>query len=154
MWAKKFKIPMNDGMPANFPVNTLPIMRQLAALRELDGDGRDQHRLTATLDVLYHEFWVNHRATHEPDTLREILIQIIGEDERSRVAEAAQKEGKLALLRNTDEAFAKGGFGLPWMVCTNEKGQTEGFFGVDHLGLVTRFLGLERPNTSGWKSML
>jgi hypothetical protein len=62
--------------------------------------------------------------------------------------------GKKALLENTDKAFAEGAFGLPWMVCTNSKGQKEGFWGVDHLGQVIHFLGLEKPEGRGWKAVL
>jgi hypothetical protein len=40
------------------------------------------------------------------------------------------------------------------MVCTNTDGKTEGFWGVDHLGQVADFLGLERPQMGGWKAML
>jgi hypothetical protein len=48
------------------------------------------------------------------------------------------------------------------MVCTNAAGETEGFFGVDHLGRVAQFLGLERPEGAaaagkgekGWRAVL
>jgi hypothetical protein len=70
------------------------------------------------------------------------------------LADAATK-GKATLLKNTDDAFAVGAFGLPWFVCTNAKGETEGFWGVDHFGQVARFLDLPNPgNTPGWKSVL
>lgn len=62
--------------------------------------------------------------------------------------------GKQALKANTDQAFADGAFGLPYMVCTNATGQTEGFWGVDHMGQVLRFMGLERPREGGWKALL
>jgi 2-hydroxychromene-2-carboxylate isomerase len=62
--------------------------------------------------------------------------------------------GKKQLLENTDRAFAEGAFGLPWMTCVNSAGQTEGFWGVDHLGQVAHFLGLEKPKHGGWKSVL
>lgn len=58
------------------------------------------------------------------------------------------------LLENTDKAFDDGAFGLPWFSCTNSEGQQEGFWGVDHLGQVTTFLGLEKPKAGGWKAML
>jgi hypothetical protein len=44
------------------------------------------------------------------------------------------------------------------MVCTNTMGETEGFWGVDHLGVVAHFLGLDlsklRNESVGWKSVL
>lgn len=70
------------------------------------------------------------------------------------LAEATTK-GKATLTKNTDHAFAAGAFGLPWMVCTNTKGETEGFWGVDHFGQVAQFLDLPKPRTSGgWKLVL
>ena len=70
------------------------------------------------------------------------------------VMEMAGKEGKEVLAKNTDMAFADGAFGLPWLVATNSKGETEGFWGVDHLGQVADYLGLEKPKRGGWKALL
>lgn len=70
------------------------------------------------------------------------------------MAEAATK-GKKQLIENTDRAFAEGAFGLPWMVCENSEGKKEGFWGVDHLGQVVEFLGLDRTKGGkGWKAVL
>ena len=66
----------------------------------------------------------------------------------------AAKEGKALLLENTDKALADGAFGLPWFACTNSKGEKESFWGVDHLGQVTHFLGLDKPQTGGWQALL
>lgn len=63
-------------------------------------------------------------------------------------------EGKKVLGENTDKALADGAFGLPWFVCVNEKGEKEGFWGVDHIGQVCVFLGLEKPKQGGWKAVL
>lgn len=68
--------------------------------------------------------------------------------------EIAGKEGKKKLAENTDEAFGKGAFGLPWLLCTNGAGQDEAFWGVDHLGQVVQHLGLTMPQRKGWKSLL
>jgi 2-hydroxychromene-2-carboxylate isomerase len=70
------------------------------------------------------------------------------------VLDAAGKDGKMMLTENTEKAFASGAFGLPWMLCANNNGQTEGFWGVDHLGQVANFLSLERPSRARWKSVL
>lgn len=64
------------------------------------------------------------------------------------------KEGKETLLKNTDMAFADGAFGLPWFVVENRVGEKDTFWGVDHLGLVLRHLGLENPKSGGWKALL
>ncbi len=146
-------MPIKKELPDNFPPMTLGIMRQLAALDEADGRGRQQ-RLVQALDALFHDFWVEHRETHKPEVLGSLLGKVLGSDAAATVAAEASGTGKAALLRNTDEAFAAGAFGLPWMVCTNAAGQTESFWGVDHLGQVATFLGLKRPEAGGWKALL
>jgi 2-hydroxychromene-2-carboxylate isomerase len=188
-WTAAFNIPMNPSTPANFPPRTLGIMRQLAVLDSLDSspsssspsststsalssEGHPQQRLIAALDALFPAFWVDHLETHQPDTLRKVLISAFTDNNSSSGTaqdEAAAKladklaelsntqQGKDLLIRNTDRAFADGAFGLPWMVCTNSRGETEGFWGVDHLAQVAAFLGLERPGEGGnwgWKSVL
>lgn len=60
------------------------------------------------------------------------------------VAENWNEEGKKLLVENTEKADkVEQAFGLPWFVCENAKGEKEGFWGVDHLGCVVRFMGLE-----------
>lgn len=86
-WASLLNVPMKQQKPSNFPPRTLPIMRTLAALRELDGG---QH------DRLVCRGW-----------------------------------------------FARG-----------QTGQSESFWGVDHPGQVTHFLGSENPGTPRWKVLL
>jgi 2-hydroxychromene-2-carboxylate isomerase len=68
----------------------------------------------------------------------------------------AETVGKAKLKENTDQAFEQGAFGLPWMVCerAGDCGRTEGFWGVDHLGQVASFLGLERPGEGAWRAVL
>lgn len=61
---------------------------------------------------------------------------------------------KALLISNTDQAFNSGAFGLPWFECTNSKGETEGFWGVDHLGQVADFLGLDRNQDQGFRAVL
>ncbi len=68
--------------------------------------------------------------------------------------EMVGKEGKEVLAKNTDQALADGAFGLPYFVATNAKGETESFWGIDHLAQVTEHLNLEKPKTGGWKAVL
>lgn len=63
-------------------------------------------------------------------------------------------EVKALLATNTDRSFKSGAFGLPWFECTNSKGETEGFWGVDHLGQVADFLGLTRALEKGFRAAL
>ncbi|KAK8029536.1 2-hydroxychromene-2-carboxylate isomerase [Apiospora rasikravindrae] len=82
-----------------------------------------------------------------------ILTEVLGEESTKEALAYGGTVGKSTLKANTDKAFEDGAFGLPWMVCTNSKGQTEGFWGVDRIGEVLRFLLLEKP-TGDWKSRL
>lgn len=71
------------------------------------------------------------------------------------VAELVAGDARRVLQENTDGAFADGAFGLPWFACENDRGDREGFWGVDHLGAVLDFLGLEKPAGDGrWRAML
>lgn len=194
-WAKAFSIPLKEDMPQNFPPLTLNTMRALAAIHT--ADGKNQGRLVKTLDVLFHKYWVDHTPTHEIETLRSILTDILGAREAEEgtfhmatisppiptpgrqdapsclpprlgtylgrqprltrsttVLADAATVGKKALMENTDRAFDDGAFGLPWMICTNTEGQTEAFWGVDHLGQVLQFLGAEKQRQGGWKAVL
>jgi 2-hydroxychromene-2-carboxylate isomerase len=67
----------------------------------------------------------------------------------------AAGKAKIILAENTDRAFADGAFGLPWFACENDRGEREGFWGVDRLSAVLDFFGLEKPTrNSGWRAML
>ena len=63
-------------------------------------------------------------------------------------------ETKAILTANTDRAFNIGAFGIPWFECTNTNGETEGFWGVDHLGQVADFLGLDMKLDRGFRAVL
>ncbi|KAI0106956.1 hypothetical protein GGR51DRAFT_516888 [Nemania sp. FL0031] len=140
---------MTTENPPNFPPNTLQVMRAVCGVAD------DQAKLCALLERLYHEFWVNHVQVAQPDAFVPIFKQVLGVETAERVLAEAATKGKATLTKNTDYAFSTGAFGLPWMVCTNAKGETEGFWGIDHFGHVSQFLDLPKPgNTGGWKSVL
>lgn len=150
-------------MPPNFPPNTLPTQRVLAGIEASSSSqsqqSQSQSAIIAALDALYKAYWVNGTPVHEPAHLRSVLASPLegGEAAADKVLAAAQTaEVKQRLVQNTDQAFADGAFGLPWFTCTNSKGETEGFWGVDHLGQVVQFLGLDRgvSGNGGWKSVL
>ncbi|CAK7238445.1 hypothetical protein SEUCBS140593_010695 [Sporothrix eucalyptigena] len=175
-WARAFGVPMKDDAPPGFPPRTLTAMRAVSVVASMD-KGRNQDRLTRVLDALFHGLWAEHRPVHEPEVLDEVLRSVLGNEEArqgkvtvlmcfsvslwfastdnsSAVVSKIVTEGKDILASNTDRAFSDGAFGLPWMICTNAKGQKEGFWGVDHLGLVIQFLGLKRVTEAGWKALL
>ncbi|KAF4637647.1 hypothetical protein G7Y89_g438 [Cudoniella acicularis] len=126
-------------------------MRALCALTIIQPG---QESLIKALDELYPAYWVEGKPTHEKECLTEVLSKVFGADTAKNVMEMAGKEGKELLIKNTDRALADDAFGLPWFVATNAKGETETFWGVDHLAQVTEHLGLEKPRVGGWKALL
>lgn len=127
-------------------------MRHLTALQRMDGN--DQTRLLKAFDAVYEGFWVRHEETFKPEVFMPIFEKILGRQDAGKIAEAAGGDAKAALLENTDKAFQDGAFGLPWMVCTNSKGEKQSFWGVDHLCQVSNFLELPQPATPGWRASL
>jgi len=84
-----------------------------------------------------------------------VLASVVGEDvARDCLRRAQDKEVKDLLTRRTQEAFDTGAFGLPWFQATNSKGETECFWGFDHIGQLAAFLDLEKPTHGPWKSLL
>ncbi|GAB1313107.1 hypothetical protein MFIFM68171_03317 [Madurella fahalii] len=156
-WARAFSVPMTEALPPDFPAPTLPIMRALTVIAA----NPDQSKLTQALDTFFTRHWgPEAAATHKPEVLKETLEGLFGADEAARILAESQTTGKQGLLANTDKAFEDGAFGLPWMVCTNARGETEGFWGVDHMGQMAQFLGLDLTKARGdggnpgWKSLL
>lgn len=112
-------------------------MRALCALMVLHLNNEGQEHLIKALDALFNAFWVDHKKTNEKDILTEVLQKVLGEDKAKKgtdlvvlkidriklsmltghltVLDMAGKEGKEALAKNTDQAFADGAFGLPWL---------------------------------------
>ncbi|ATY67274.1 2-hydroxychromene-2-carboxylate isomerase, putative [Cordyceps militaris CM01] len=152
LWARTFNIPMKNDFPPNFPPRTLSVMRHLVAIQELDGS--NQARLLEAFDAIYDGLWQRHEETYSPDMFMPILRRILGETGAAKIANMAGKEAKKALLRNTEDAFNDGAFGLPWMVCTNSQGQKQSFWGVDHVCQVANFLGIPQPASPGWRAAL
>lgn len=78
------------------------------------------------------------------ETLKKVMGGIVGTDLAGRVmGRIGEKDVKDRLSANTQRAFEAGAFGLPWFECENSKGEKEGFWGFDHVGMVCRFLGLD-----------
>ncbi|KAL2068890.1 hypothetical protein VTL71DRAFT_15228 [Oculimacula yallundae] len=153
-WSTRFSVPMKENLPEGFPNLTLLIMRAMCALTVLHPGKEGQELLVKTLDRLFEAYWVEHKKTYEKDGLQEVLESVLGKEEAGKVLAMAGKEGKEVLAKNSDQAFKDGAFGLPYFLATNGKGETEAFWGVDHLAVVCEHLGLEKPKTSGWKSLL
>tara|TARA_R110002003_G_scaffold13_3_gene848 strand:- start:10168 stop:10503 length:336 start_codon:yes stop_codon:yes gene_type:complete len=110
----------------------------------------------------------------KPENLHAIVSTVVGSDEEAKkvIERTKTDEVKKLLSANTNQAFKDGAFGLPWFVgkfcvlcevrehieltesATNSKGETESFWGVDHVGQLCDHLGLDRPTGKGWRALL
>jgi len=147
-WAKYCKIPCVEDTPAGFPPSTLHVQRALCAVQLYH-----PAKLNTAIHECYNKFWVEGQAIQDPKNFGAALAKALGEEPAKEVMEkmgSAEVKGRLA--ENTDRAIQEGAFGLPWFVATNAQGQTEKFWGFDHLGQVIEHLGLERGN--GLRAML
>ncbi|KAF2084260.1 HCCA isomerase/glutathione S-transferase kappa [Saccharata proteae CBS 121410] len=149
-WARLFDIPMAKSMPEGFPPLTINVQRALTALSLSNPEA-----LPDAISAFYKAFWQETKPIQRNETILAALIPVIGEKDANNVIEMiGQKEVKDLLIKRSEEAVTTGTFGLPWFIATNKDGKTESFWGFDHLGQVTDYLGLERPSSGGWKAML
>ncbi|KAA8649043.1 hypothetical protein EYZ11_007446 [Aspergillus tanneri] len=150
-WARAFSVPILEHRPEGFPPLTLGPQRALTAISQ-----KYPAQLVPAFEALFHEFWVKGNAKiGQPEAFGPVLEKQLGKAGSQDVFEAMnQPEIKSLLTSRTDQAFKSGAFGLPWFECTNAKGHTEGFWGVDHLGQVADFLELSRNSDRGFRSLL
>lgn len=145
-WSRLFHVPMCAATPPGFPISMLKPDRALAFLH-----ASHPSHVPAALDALFHEFWgreTSNVAVAQPEGeggFLAVLKRVLPEDVWKEVSEGWNGEvAKKRLVENTNQAEAGDVFGLPWFACENENGEKEGFWGVDHLGQVVRFMGLEQ----------
>ncbi|CAI7676907.1 unnamed protein product [Penicillium pancosmium] len=150
-WAKYFNVPMTEKFPEGFPPKTLAIQRALCAISQ-----RFPEKLPAVIEAVYRSFWVDENTRiGDVEGFAPVFETVLGQKATQEVLSAmTQGEVKAALTANTDKSFKEGAFGLPWFQCTNAEGKTEGFWGIDHLGVVADFLGLDRSRESGFRALL
>ncbi|KAF2740485.1 HCCA isomerase/glutathione S-transferase kappa [Polyplosphaeria fusca] len=150
-WAKLLNIPVSAQPPPGFPINTIAIQRALASLSISHPTS-----VVSAISLFFQNFWVHYSEPTKPDNLIAIIKTIVGGDEEAAkvVERSTSDQVKKLLSANTQKAFDDGAFGLPWFVATNSKGETEAFWGVDHMGQLCDHLGLERPSGKGWKALL
>ncbi|APA15612.1 hypothetical protein SS1G_09579 [Sclerotinia sclerotiorum 1980 UF-70] len=153
-WASLFDIPITPNVPVGFPHNTLEIQSALCVLPFLCDKNEAHEVLCKCLDAFYNLYWVEEKEISAPGVLEDVLRRVIGEEMLELVLREILGKGRASLQVNTARAVEEGAFGLPWMVCTNSSGKTEGFWGVDHLGIMVDFLGLERMDTKAWKTLI
>ncbi len=103
-WARRFGVPLT--MPASHP------MRSVEALRATLVTGVDP----AVVRGFYRAYWVEGRPISEPEVMADVLA-VAGHDADAVLAQIASPEVKDELRQRTDEALAKGVFGVPaWLV--------------------------------------
>ncbi|KAL3487557.1 thioredoxin-like protein [Aspergillus germanicus] len=150
-WARYFSVPISEAKPEGFPHLTVGVQRALVAVSQ-----KAPEKLAPATEAIWKEYWVkgDGKAT-QPEGFIPILERVLGEAETKAIVDAANgAEVKARLSANTQQAFDSGAFGLPWFECTNSKGETEGFWGIDHLGQVADFLELDRSVERGFKAYL
>ncbi|GAQ37550.1 hypothetical protein AtubIFM55763_000428 [Aspergillus tubingensis] len=150
-WSRYFNVPIVQTVPEGFPPRTLSTQRALCAISQKHPD-----KLVPAFEALYHLFWVEGNANiAQPECFGPVLEGVLGKDvAQSVLADMEHGDIKAALIANTDRAFKSGAFGIPWFECTNDKGETDTFWGVDHLGQVAEFLGLDIKSDKGFRACL
>ncbi|KAL4910958.1 hypothetical protein BDW74DRAFT_4304 [Aspergillus multicolor] len=150
-WSRYFSVPISEISPEGFPPNTIAVQRALTAISQ-----QAPEKLVTATEAVWQEFWVkgDGKAT-QPEVFGPLLEKILGAELAKGVIEAANgPDIKSRLSANTQQAYDSGAFGLPWFECTNSKGEKEGFWGIDHLGQVVDFLGLDCSLDRGFRAVL
>lgn len=115
-------------MNPHFPVNTLTIMRGLVAA-DADGYG-DRY-----VDVVLSAMWERGLKMDDPAVIKAALDEA-GLDGDRTLTRAGEDAVKARLAENTQEAVARGVFGIPTFFVGGEM-----FFGKERLGQVEEMLG-------------
>lgn len=116
---KRFKVQPYVMNPF-FPVNTLNLMRTAIAA-QLEGV------FERYVDAAFHHMWREPKKMDDPEVAAKAL-ESSGLDARKLFARAQEPEVKGMLIKNTEEAVARGAFGSPTFFVGNEM-----FFGKEQL---------------------
>lgn len=140
-WARQFGIPMSESWPEQFPMtSTLRVQRAICACSVVCPE-----KLADVIGALYEAFWVEGKAVQLPAHFEPVLERVLGPALGQTVTKlSGTQEVKDKLRGNTADALGNGACGLPWITATNSIGETESFWGFDHLGQLIRFLGLSK----------
>jgi len=95
---------------------------------------KDEGRFRAFHDPMYRARWEQPRDPSDPDVIRE-LLEAAGLDADAALARAQSRELVERLERDTDEAIARGVFGVPTIFIDDEM-----FWGNDRFELVRHYL--------------
>jgi len=125
--ARKDGVPLSYG--PGFPINTLPLMRGAIGLQM-----RKPDRFAPYVDAMYHAMFGSARDMRDEKTIAEVLAAA-GFAPAEILALAADPEVKQALIKNTEEAVARGVFGAPTFFVGDEM-----FWGQDRMDAVAEAL--------------
>lgn len=125
--ARKDGVPL--AYPPGFPLNTLPLMRAATGLQL-----REPARFAPYVDAMYDAMFGQPRDLREEQALAEVLAAA-GFAPAQILALAADPEVKQALIKNTEEAVARGVFGAPTFFVGEEM-----FWGQDRMDAVAEAL--------------
>lgn len=118
-FVKRFKVQPYVFNP-HFPVNTLNLMRAAIAA-QLDGV------FEKYVEAAFHHMWREPKKMDDPEMAAKAL-ESSGLDARKLFARAQEPEVKGRLIKNTEEAVARGAFGSPTFFVGDEM-----FFGKEQL---------------------
>lgn len=125
-WAKKYGVTLR--MPNNHP------MRSVEALRATLATGIDRK----VVDGFFRAYWVDNRDIGDRDVIADVLTKA-GHDAAAVIARAA--EHKDDLRKRTDEAVARGVFGVPTFIVDGK----ELYWGQDRMHLVRGLEPIAKP---------
>lgn len=109
------------------------------------------HVFLATMNFLFQRMWLPpHVNLTKDDNLESALREATENPDGSgrtlftgeEVAQimAGRDENKAVLKAKTDEVVKLGAFGAPWLWVTNDKGESQSFFGSDRFSHIYKFL--------------
>lgn len=126
-YARRDGVPL--GYPSEFPINTLALMRGAIGLLM-----RKPERFVPYVDATFDALFGQARDLRDEKVVAEALTAA-GFDPAEIMALAADPEVKQALIRNTEEAVARGVFGAPTFFVGDEM-----FWGQDRMDFVAEAL--------------
>src|SRR5262245_32739011 len=139
---KALRLGIPFAAPAFHPFNPLLALRA-SSLASLDTTKRH-----ALVDALFKAVWVRGLHVSEPSVVAQVADEI-GLDGTTVVADASQPEAKERLRRQTDDAIARGVFGVPTMEVGDEL-----FWGYDDFPQLEMLLaGVDRRAPAGLPGM-
>lgn len=115
-----------------FPFNSISLQR-LCVAAEQDG------RAVQFVEAMLPKIWEEGVDVTDPETLAH-AVSDAGFDAADMMARIATDEVKQVVMKNTDEAVARGAFGIPTMYVGPKGGETEMFFGKERLGQIEELL--------------